>query len=144
MKEKEKKALLRVRAQVRIVRELGERLKALDPEAAHGAPMDGMPRARGGLPGGLDTLIARRDSLKRIIERESELMRRYDDEARKSLDQMRPDLYTFCVLYYLGGLDIDEVAQALERSERQCMRYRKEIETEDGKRKRTVPVDDAK
>ena len=71
-------------------------------------------------------------------------MRRYDDEARKSLDQMRPDLYTFCVLYYLGGLDIDEVAQALERSERQCMRYRKEIETEDGKRKRTAPADDAK
>ena len=44
---------------------------------------------------------------------------------------MRPELYAFCVLYYIGGLDLSEVAAAVDRSERQCMRYRREIEQEE-------------
>lgn len=128
---RDRKTLLRVRTQARVVRELGERLNALAPGALKSVVPDGMPHARGGVPSGLDVLTAKRDSLMRIVSRECELLRKYDDAARKVLDRMRPELYAFCVLYYIGGLDLSEVAAAVDRSERQCMRYRREIEQEE-------------
>lgn len=49
MTERDRQALLRVRSQARLVRELSERLE--DAEAAiPGRQMDGMPRGKGGMP----------------------------------------------------------------------------------------------
>ena len=44
------------------------------------------------------------------------------------MDDMRPELYAFCALYYLAGLSLAETAEAVDRSERQCARYKREIE----------------
>ena len=39
-----------------------------------------------------------------------------------------PGDYGFCALYYIEGLSIEETARAIDRSERQCLRYKREIE----------------
>jgi len=66
----------------------------------------------------------------RLIERESGILREYEKEARREMDDMRPELYAFCALYYLAGMSLAETAEAIDRSERQCARYKREIEQE--------------
>ena len=122
------KALKRVRAQAELVRKLGEQMKREAPGALPSLRIDGMPRGRGGVPGGLDARVARRDAMQRILMRESALLRRYEREAREVMDAMRPEQYAFCALYYIEGLSIMDTARAIDRSERQCMRYKREIE----------------
>ena len=122
------RALRRVRAQAELVRKLGEQLKREAPGALPSLRLDGMPRAHGGVASGLDARLARRDAMQRILARESALLRRYEREARSVMDRMRPEQYAFCALYYIEGLSIVDTARAIDRSERQCMRYKREIE----------------
>lgn len=67
-----------------------------------------------------------------MIRRESEVLIACEKEAREAMDGLKPELYAFCVMYYINGFTLDETAQALERCERQCTRYRREIEREAG------------
>lgn len=120
--------LRRVRAQARLVNELGEKIDAMKPGTIRSPKLDGMPRS--GFSGGLDVQLVKWDSLKRIAARESALLRKYEKEARKEMDGMKPEWYAFSVLYYIGGLSIEETAEAIDRSPRQCLRYKREIETE--------------
>lgn len=126
-------ALLRVRAQAKLVHELGERLREAAPGALPGQRLDGMPRGRGGVPGGLEVQVEKRDSLLRILQREGALLRRYERAARREMDGMKPEWYAFCALYYIGGLSVADTAQAIDRSERQCLRYKRDIEESGGK-----------
>ena len=71
-----------------------------------------------------------REALKRLAARESRLLREYERAARTFMDEMGPEDYAFCALYYLAGLSLSETAEALERSERQCLRYKRRIEEE--------------
>ncbi len=128
MQEKEVTALRRARAQAQLVRTLAERLRREAPGALPSLQLDGMPRGRGGAPCGLDARVARRDALERILTRESALLRECEREARAAMDRMRPEHYGFCALYYIEGLSIEETARAIDRSERQCLRYKREIE----------------
>ena len=120
--------LRRVRAQARLVNELGEKIEAMKPGTIRSPKLDGMPRS--GFSGGLDVQLVKWDSLKRIAARESALLRKYEKEARKEMDGMKPEWYAFSVLYYIGGLSIEETAEAIDRSPRQCLRYKREIEAE--------------
>ena len=129
MEDSEIRTLRRVRAQAELVRKLGEQLKRETPGALPSLRLDGMPRGHGGIPGGLDVRLARRDAMQRILARESALLRRYEREAREVMDRMRPEQYAFCALYYIEGLSIMDTARAIDRSERQCMRYKREIES---------------
>ena len=54
MTERDRQALLRVRSQARLVRELSERLEDAEAAAIPGRQMDGMPRGKGGMPRGLE------------------------------------------------------------------------------------------
>lgn len=120
--------LRRVRAQARLVNELGEKLQAMKPGTIRSPKLDGMPRS--GFSGGLDVQMVKWDSLNRIAARETALLRKYEKEARKEMESMKPEWYAFSVLYYIGGLSIEETAEAIDRSSRQCLRYKREIEAE--------------
>ena len=110
--------MARVRAQAMLVRRLGEQLRE--------ASGDGLRSMR------LDVRLEKREAMERILNRESALLRRYEQEARAEMDRMRPEHYAFCALYFLAGLSLTETAEAIDRSERQCMRYKREIEQGDG------------
>lgn len=129
--EAERKALVRARTQTLLVRRLSEQIRKESPDGLHSIVPDGMPHARGGIARGLDAQLAKREALQRMAARESALMREYEKEARSAMDRMGPEDYAFCALYYLAALSISEVAEALERSERQCLRYKRRIEGEE-------------
>ena len=121
-------ALRRVRAQRMLVGRLGERIRRETEDGVCSPRLDGMPGAGKGLDGGLETRLIKREALERLAARESELLREYERAARSFMDRMNPEDYAFCALYYLAGLSLGETAEALERSERQCMRYKRRIE----------------
>ncbi len=118
----------RVRRQVLLVRRLGQQMKALAPDGVRSLRLDGAPRG-GGTPHGLEVGLIKRDALERMLRRESELLRAYEREARTAMEAMRPELYAFCAMYYVAGLSMQETAEAIDRSPRQCARYKREIET---------------
>ena len=118
----------RVRAQVMLVRRLNEQMKALAPDGLRSLRLDGMPQARGGVPRGLDVQMEKREALERMLRRESRLLRQYEQAARKAMDGMSPEHYAFSAMYYIGGFSMEETAEAIDRSLRQCLRYRREIE----------------
>ena len=121
----------RVRAQAMLVHRLGEQLRALEPGVKSPVLTD-MPRYSGGMAKGIDCQMARKDALERILLREGALMREYESAARAEMDRMKPELYAFCTLYYLSGMTMEETAETLGRCVRQCTRYKKEIESEEG------------
>ena len=63
MTERDRQALLRVRSQARLVRELSERLEDAEAAAIPGRQMDGMPRGKGGMPRGLEMKLMLKESL---------------------------------------------------------------------------------
>lgn len=120
-------ALRRVRTQRELVARLGEQLRRETADGVRSARLDGLPAGQG-IPGGLEVRLIKRETLERLAARESALLREYEREARRFMDGMSPEDYAFCALYYLAGLSLGEVAEALERSERQCLRYKRRIE----------------
>ena len=63
-----------------------------------------------------------------MLRREEARLRRMEKAAREWMGTMRPELYAFCALYYIAGMSLADVSAAIDRSERQCIRYRREIE----------------
>ena len=118
----------RVRAQARLVTRLSGQMREMAADGLRSPRLDGMPRGAGYAPGGLDIRMERREAMMRMLEKESGLLREYEMAARREMDEMRPELYAFCALYYLAGLSLAETAEAIDRSERQCARYKREIE----------------
>lgn len=123
-----KEALNRVRTQVMLVRRLTEQVRELTRDGIRSPRLDSMPRGTGAPARGLDLQMEKREAMERMLRRESEVMQRYEREARKTMDGMRPELYAFCVMYYINGFSLEETAHALDRCKRQCARYRREIE----------------
>lgn len=132
-KEKEKErttagdALRRVRAQRMLVGRLGERIRREMGDGVHSPRLDGVSGGHG-MASGLEARLIKREALERLAARESALLREYERVARTFMDAMSPEDYAFCALYYLAGLSLTETAEALERSERQCLRYKRRIE----------------
>ena len=124
--------MARVRAQAMLVRRLGEQLREASGDGLRSMRLDGMARAQSTAARGLDVRLEKREAMERILNRESALLRRYEQEARAEMDRMRPEHYAFCELYFLAGLSLTETAEAIDRSERQCMRYKREIEQGEG------------
>ena len=123
-----KEILGRVRLQVHLVRTLSEQVKALSGDGIRSLRLDGAPRAAGGLGRGLDVRIEKKDALERMLRTESRLLRAYEKEARQEMDEMKPEHYAFCAMYYIAGLSLEEAAAVMKKSIRQCTRYKHEIE----------------
>lgn len=122
----------RVRAQALLVRRLREQMKAAAADGMRSPRMDGMPRGKGWAGDGLALRYEKREAMLKLMEQESARLRAYEQEAREKMDRMRPEHYAFCALYYLAGMSLEETGEAIDRSERQCARYKQEIEREDG------------
>ena len=122
--------MARVRAQVLLVRRLEEQLREMSGDGLRSLRLGCAGGGGNAAARGLDTRLEKKDALERMLERESAVLREYEMEARTEMEKMQPDQYAFCAMYYLSGLGITETAEMLERSERQCMRYRREIENE--------------
>lgn len=118
----------RTRSQAVLVRRLSEQMKEEGRGRIASPGLDGTPRGRGGLPRGLDTQVAKREAMLSMLMQERARLKEYEAEARREMESMRPELYAFCALYYLAGLTLAETGEAIDRSERQCERYRREIE----------------
>lgn len=117
----------RMRMQVKLVRTLSEQIREISGDGLRSLRLDGAPKSSG-VYRGLDTRLEKKDAMERILRRESRRMREYEKEARKEMDGMKPEHYAFCAIYYIAGLSLEETAEAIGRSERQCARYKREIE----------------
>lgn len=62
------------------------------------------------------------------LEREEALLKVCEVATRKSMEALKPELYAFAAMYYLGGMSLTDSADAIDKSKRQCMRYKKQIE----------------
>ena len=121
-----KEILGRVRTQTLLVRTQSERIREISGDGLRSLRLDGAPR--GGGHRGLDVRMEKKDAMERMLRRESELLREYECAARREMDGMKPEHYTFCAMYYIGGFTLEETAEAIDRSTRQCARYKREIE----------------
>lgn len=130
MNEKERDLLNQVRAQAILVAKLRERLAQESPTALRSIRMDGMPRS-GAQPSGLDAALIRREEMARILRMEQSRLSYLERKARPALAHMKPELYAFCALYYLRGVSLADTALAIDRSERQCLRYKQDIDRGD-------------
>ena len=117
MTEKDRQALLRVRSQARLVRELKERLEDARAAVVQGVQLDGMPRGKGGVPHGLEMKLMLKESLEKSLEQEEKRLREYEEEARDAMI----------------GMKMEDTARITDRCERQVRRYKREIEKGDGK-----------
>ena len=133
MTEKDRQALLRVRSQARLVRELKERLEDARAAVVQGVRLDGMPRGKGGVPHGLEMKLMLKESLEKSLEREEKRLRDYEKEARDAMIGMKSGAYAFCLYYYICGMNMEDTARITDRCERQVRRYKREIEKGDGK-----------
>lgn len=122
-----KDILCRTRMQVRLVRTLSGQVREISGDGLRSLRLDGMPGSCG-MYRGLDARLEKKDALERMLRRESELLRQYESEARRVMDEMKPEHYAFSAMYYIAGFSLEETAQALDRSARQCARYKREIE----------------
>ena len=123
-----KDKLLRVRAQVMLVRRLSGQMKEQATDGIRSLRLEGAPRRTSGVYRGLDVRLEKKEALERMLRRESEILRSYESEARLEMDGMKPEHYAFCAMYYIGGFTLEETAEAIDRSLRQCARYKREIE----------------
>ena len=121
-----KDILCRVRTQVMLVRSLSGRIRELSTDGLRSLRLDGAPRGSGYR--GLDAKMEKKEAIERILRRESEILREYEKEARREMDGMKPEHYAFSAMYYIGGFSLEETAEAMDRSPRQCARYKREIE----------------
>jgi len=123
-----KDILCRVRTQVMLVRTLSGQIREISGDGLRSLRLDGVPRTAVGVYRGLDVQLEKKEALERMLRKESELLRTYEAEARREMDAMKPEHYAFCAMYYIGAFSLEETAEAMDRSARQCARYKREIE----------------
>lgn len=128
MNEKDRQTLLRVRGQARLVRELSEKLTDIQTATIGAVQLDGMPHGKGGLARGLEIRLMMKETLEKSLEREGALLHELEEEAGKAISGMKAGLYSFCMYYYIGGLSLEDTIRMTDRSRRQVMRYKREIE----------------
>lgn len=102
-------ALLRARRQVLLVRALKDRLRAPD-----GCGKD-------------KAYIADK------LRRETRDLIACEAQARAHLDGLTPQLYAFAVMYFIAGESLENTAEAIDRSARQCVRYKRALLREESK-----------
>lgn len=123
-----KDILGRVRTQVMLVRKLNGQIREYSEDGLRSLRLDGAPRGTGGIYRGLDVRIEKKEALERMLRKESRLLRTYEKEAREEMGAMKPEHYAFSAMYYIAGLSMEETAETMDRSLRQCARYKREIE----------------
>ena len=103
------RALSRVRRQVLLVRALKDRLRGTDGAGADTA------------------YIADK------LRKETRALIACEAQARAHLDGLEPQLYAFAMMYFIAGESLEKTAEAIDRSARQCGRYKRTLLREESK-----------
>lgn len=104
------KEVRRLRIQLR---QLAEERERLAPSLAS-PRMDGMPR--GGKGAGQEARIDLRTELdRRIVDKSREAML-LEKRARDQMAGMMPNLYSLCIYYYIGAMNVSETMQVMNIS----------------------------
>ena len=127
MTQQEKDVLRHTRAQALLIRRIRERSEEEEGRTICAMRIDAMPRGSASTAG-LDAGMIRREEMARMLRREEARFRRLEKKAREAILLLKPELYAFCALYYIEGMSMERVGEALDRSARQCRRYKREIE----------------
>lgn len=64
------------------------------------------------------------------LKQQTRILVEMEAKARSLMDNLKPEMYAFCVMYYITGMSLAITAETLDRSVRQCARYKKRIENE--------------
>lgn len=99
------KAMVDVRAQVLVVRGLKRQMKCAQAESEK-----------------------KYFNLK--LRQQTRILVKLEAKARSLMNDMKPEMYAFCVMYYISGMSLAVTAETLGRSVRQCARYKRRIENE--------------
>lgn len=99
------KAMVDVRAQVLVVRGLNRQMKCAQAESEK-----------------------KYFNLK--LKQQTRTLVKLEAKARSMMNDMKPEMYAFCVMYYISGMSLVVTAETLGRSVRQCARYKRRIENE--------------
>ena len=116
--------MTRVRAQALLVRRLDEQMKELGGDGVRSLRLGGAPGGNYAAGRGLDVRMERKDALERMMTRESARLAEYEKAARREMEEMKPGEYAFCLMYYIEARTLKETSMAIDRSVRQCERYR--------------------
>lgn len=128
LRAKDRDVLRIARSQAGVVRKLEEQLVRLRPAGPKGARLDGMPTGSRS-NAGLDARLIRIEGLESMLARAKEALESDRVRARRAMCGMSAELFAFCQLYYIEAMTLEETAEVMGRSERQCRRYRSEVET---------------
>ena len=113
-----------IRAKMLEIKELDEQAARIG--AAYKSPaFDGMPKAGSGSAMdarliALEQIEARRDALKDEVHA-------LEDETRGAIVGLPAQLYSFCVLYFIGAMTVAETCKVLDRDETTLYRYKREV-----------------
>ena len=113
-----------IRAKMLEIKELDEQAARIG--AAYKSPaFDGMPKAGSGSAMdarmiALEQIEARRDTLKSEVYA-------LEDETRSAIVGLPAQLYSFCVIYYIGAMTVAETCKVLDRDETTLYRYKREV-----------------
>ena len=122
-----RETMMQVRAQSILTARLREKVGGQTISGLRALRLSDMPHA-GREAAGIDVQMIKQEELIRQLQNEEARLKRMERKARAKMAGMRLELYTFCAAYYLNGMSILETAEQIDRSERQCMRYKQEIE----------------
>ena len=117
--------MTRVRSQVLLVKRLEEQMKELGIDGVRSMNYGGAGGGGGDARArGLDVRLEKKEALERMIAREKMRLEEYEAAARREMALMKPGEYAFCLMYYIGACTIRETSRLINRSVRQCERYR--------------------
>ena len=86
---------------------------------------DGMPKGCAG------DAMASRIIAKEFIEHRRDMMvqdlKALEEEARRAIEKLPPNLYAFCVHYFIGACTVHETCRIIDRDETTFYRYKKDV-----------------
>lgn len=116
--------MTRMRSQALLVRRLEEQMKELCPDGLRSIRIGGAGGGGHAPARGLDVQIQRKEAVERMLTREKARLAQYEAAARQEMAAMKPGEYAFSLMYYIGGYSLEETSRMIDRSVRQCERYR--------------------
>lgn len=126
---KQIRTLKAMRRQLEVVRSARKRCNEI--VSAHktvkSPRLDGMPRGNN-LPCGLDGSSEQNEALLAVLKREEKKLKQLRAASQKIIDPMPPELYSFCMFYYLEGMSVQNTAKMIDRCEGSCWNYKAFIE----------------
>ena len=116
--------MTRMRSQALLVRRLEEQRKELSCDGVRSLRIGGVCGGGNAAARGLDVRLEKKEAIERMLAREQARLCEFEAAARREMEDMRPGEYAFCLMYYIEAYSLEETSELIDRSMRQCQRYR--------------------